>query len=116
MIKVMMMSFFGRKTELFSEHTPLRDVFSRFHVECAGTANGNELQKEDFDKPLLTFSEDDEVMIKAFPKKEKVSERIPEPGPVIVHCTHNEVKEAPLKVKKALDAALKALEEEELPF
>ena len=116
MIKVMMMSFFGRKTELFSEHIPLRDVFGRFHAECAGTANGTELQEEDFDKPLLTFCEDDEVIINAFPKKEKESEMIPEPGPAIVRCTHNEVKETLLKVKEALDAALKALEEEELPF
>lgn len=50
MIKVMMMSIFGRKIDLFSEHTSLRDVFNRFHVECAGTANGVELREEDFDK------------------------------------------------------------------
>ncbi len=116
MIKVMMMSIFGQKTDLFSEHTSLRDVFNRFHVECVGTANGVELQEEDFDKSLLTFSEDAEVAITAVQKSKKEEETIPEPGPVIVNCTHNEVKEALLKVKEALDAALMALEEEELPF
>ncbi len=61
MIKVVMTSTDGRKTELFSEKASLREVYDQFHMDYVGMVNGEILQQGDLGKPLREFELDSVV-------------------------------------------------------
>ena len=123
MVKAVMISSSGRKTDLFSEHALLRDVFEQFHEDCAGTVNGELLQQEDLDKPLLLFGKESEMWIVSTSKAVEPSEEAPVYGAVQYGCREYKALTALRKAKEALDEAIQAIEalgtpldDEEPPF
>ena len=110
MVKVVMTSAAGCKSDLFSEHALLREVFEQFHEDCAGVVNGDLLQQEDFDKPLLLFGREAEVWITSVPKKDKSSEEVPVSGSLQYGCSEWDALTALHKARVALDEAIKGIE------
>ena len=110
MVKVVMISTAGRKIDLFSEHALLREVFEQFHEDCTGTVNGELIQQEDLEKPLLLFGKDAEVRIASFPKTDESSVEVPVGGSIQYGCREYKALTALRKAKDALDEAIKAIE------
>lgn len=110
MVKVVMTSLLGRKTDLFSEHALLREVFEQFHEDCAGTVNGELLQQKDLDKPLLLFEKDAEIRITSIPKTDEPLEEMPEGNTIQYGCREFEALTALRKAREALDEAIRAIE------
>ena len=110
MVKVVLTSSLGRKTDLFSEHTLLREVFEQFHEGCAGTVNGKLLQQEELDKPLLLFGKESEVWIVSTPKADESSEGTPVYGTVQNGCKENKALSAFQKAKETLNEVIQAIE------
>ena len=121
MVKVVLETETGRRTELMPECLRMRDVLDRFHADAQRVhiVNGACLREEDMARYLREFSEDDEVRIVPVPAPEADSaEGSWETGTILVDDSNREILSAMHKIQEALNEAYKALikQSEELPF
>ena len=123
MVKVVLTSFGGRKTELFSDHTPLREALSQLHAEATNAVlcvNGTRLGDEDYDKALHEFSRDAEVRMDLLREREEPQAEMPfsssDSDSEYVAVPLKEMREAINKARQALDDLLMILSKDEVPF
>lgn len=120
MLKVNLWSEKGKETALVPEYYTVEKVLDHFQVCSVGlniSVNGIRLGAGGFDRELRELSDGAEVCIEVFPDKgAKETDPVPAPIPAPMCRGLSGIKAALLKAKEALEEAIKAVEEEELPF
>ena len=120
MLKINLLSTTGKETVLLPEEYTLRQALEQVETYMPGfivAVNGARVEADDLDRHLRELSDGPEMCIKAFPDREaKETAPVPDAAPIPANGGLGTIKAALLKAKEALEEAIKAVEEEELPF